>query len=144
MQTNLPAPKYYLGTLTTRASRKLTAYYNRVLAPLGLTYQQAMALGIIRREEAVSLGVFAERSGVGKAAAVTMIERLEAMGLVTREPHPTDRRLNVIRLTDKARTLVPGILEEVKKLEKTVESALGISDMETLVRGLMMICDTDL
>ncbi|MBI4775948.1 MAG: MarR family transcriptional regulator [Deltaproteobacteria bacterium] len=144
MQTNSPPPKYFIGTLTTRASRKLTAYYNRVLAPLGLTYQQAMALGIIRREEAISLGVFAERYGVGKAAAVTMIERLEAMGLVTREPHPTDGRLNAIRLTVRARTLLPEILEEVNKLEKTVESALGIADLETLVRGLKVICNTDL
>ena len=144
MQTNSPPPKYYLCALTTRASRKLVAYYNRVLAPLGLTYQQAMALGIILREEAVSLGVFAKRSGVGKAAAVTMIERLKAMGLVSTERHPTDGRLNVIRLTAKARTLLPGILEEVNKLEKAVESAVGVVNLETVISGLKVICNTDL
>ncbi len=122
----------------------MVAYYNRVLAPFGLTAQQVMALGILWRKEGVSLGVFAGKMGIGKAAAVTMVKRLEAMGLVTREPHPNDGRLNSLRLTDKARDLAPLIMERVEELEKTVEKALGSDNLEKILAGMAVIRDLDL
>jgi len=120
------------------------AYYNRVLAPLGLTAQQMMALGTLWREENVSLGKFARRAGIGKAAAVTMIQRLEQMGLVSRKPDPDDGRLNLLRLTDKARKLAPQVAEKVAVLEESVESAIGPEDTETLIKALSVIRDMEL
>ena len=74
MRTSSPTPKYFICSLTTQAARQMVAYYNRVLAPLGLTSQQMMALGILWREENLSLGVFAKRAGIGQAADVSMIK----------------------------------------------------------------------
>lgn len=120
------------------------AYYNRVLAPLGLTAQQVMALGTLWREEDISLGKFARRAGIGKAAAVTMIQRLEQMGLVSREPDPGDGRLNLLRLTDRARMLAPQVAEKVAALEESLESAIGPEDTETLIKALSVIRDMEL
>ncbi len=144
MQTNFPEPKYYLCSLTTAAARNLVGYYNRVLEPLGLTTQQVMALGVLWKEEGISLGVFARRAGIGKAAAVSMIKRLEAMDLVIREPHPTDARLNVLKLTDKARELAPRVARIVNDLEKAIEAALGVKNLQTLVSGLSVIRNLNL
>jgi DNA-binding MarR family transcriptional regulator len=144
MQTPFAEPKYFICSLTTQAARQMVAYYNRVLAPLGLTAQQMMALGILWREENISLGVFAKRAGIGKAAAVSMIKRLEVMGLVIREPHPRDARLNAIRLTRKARELAPEVAKKVNRLEKTIESAIGASNLENLVQALSVIRDLEL
>jgi len=144
MQTVFPEPRYFICSLTTLAARKMVAYYNRVLGPLGLTAQQVMALGALWREENVSLGKFAERAGMGKAAAVTMIRRLEQMGLVSREPHPDDGRLNLLKLTDKARKLAPQVAEKVALLEKNIESALGQEETRTLIEALSVIQDMEL
>jgi DNA-binding MarR family transcriptional regulator len=144
MQTNFPEPKYYLCSLTTTAARNLVTFYNQVLAPLGLTAQQAMALGVLWNEEEISLGVFARRAGIGKAAAVSMIKRLEAMDLVIREPHPGDARLNVLKLTDKARKLGPRVVRIVDDLEKAIEAALGFKNLQTLVAGLSVIRNLEL
>lgn len=144
MQTSLPGPKYFICLRTTQAARKLVRHYNRVLAPLGLTAQQAGALGILWREQNLSLGVFAKKAGIGKAAAVSMIKRLETMGLVTRTSHPQDARLNVIDLTDKARELAPKLAIEIEKLEKTLESAIGDSNLQTLLQGLSAISNLEL
>ncbi len=122
----------------------MMAYYNRELAPYGITAQQLLALGILWREGSVSLGVFAKKAGVGKAAAVSMIKRLEDMDLVVRKPHPHDGRLNVIKLTDEAIELAPEALKRVRKLEKTVESAIGVSDLQTLIQVLSVIRDLEL
>ena len=144
MRTSTPRPRYFICSLTTGAARTLVAYYNRVLAPLGLTAQQVMALGVLWQEENLSLGVFAQRADIGKAAAVTMIKRLEAMGLVTTASDPRDARLNVIKLTDKARDLAPSVAEKVDALERTMEKAIGVTDLETLIKGLSIIRDLDL
>lgn len=122
----------------------MVAYYNRVLAPLGITAQQVMALGVLWREEALSLGEFARRAGIGKAAAVSMIKRLEAMDLVTRTPHPRDARLNVLELTPKARELAPEVAKKVDELERAVESAVGTENLKILLEGLSTIRDLGL
>jgi MarR family transcriptional regulator, organic hydroperoxide resistance regulator len=137
-------PKYFICTLATQAARKMTGYYNRVLSPLGLTAQQVMALGVIWREEDISLGTFARRSGVGKAAAVTMIKRLDRMGLVETIPDPEDARLNKIRLTEKSRRMAPKLLKKAATLEKEIEKAVGKKNMQALIKGLTIIKDIDL
>ena len=122
----------------------MVAYYNRALAPLGLTAQQVMALGVPWREDGLSLGAFARRAGMGKAAAVTMIQRLEAMGLVSKAPDPADARLNVLRLTDKVRGMAPDILAVGSAMEESIEKAVGAEDMATVIRALGVIRDLEL
>jgi DNA-binding MarR family transcriptional regulator len=144
MQTTFPEPKYFICSLTTLIARKMVAYYNRVLAPLGLTAQQMIALGVLWREENLSLGVFARRAGIGKAAAATMIKRLEQMDLVSKEPDPEDGRLNVLKLTDKARKMAPQVAEKVAHLERNIESAIGPENVRSLIDALTIIRDLDL
>lgn len=144
MRMNGGAPKYFVCSLATQAVRKMVAYYNSALAPLGLTAQQVMALGVLWREDGLSLGEFARRAGMGKAAAVTMIQRLETMGLVDKAPDPDDARLNVLRLTDKVREMAPDIFAIGTAMEKKIETAVGEEDMATLIRALGVIRDLDL
>lgn len=144
MQMNYPQPQYFICSLATRAVRRMVAYYNRTLEPLGLTAQQVMALGILWEEDGISLGEFARRAGMGKAAAVTMIRRLERMDLVTKTAHSADGRLNVLNLTRKARVLAPDILSAGMALERTIEQAVGKKDMAGMIRGLKAIRDLEI
>jgi len=136
MHTVSSESKYFLCTQLTRASRKIVAYYNRELAPLGLTAQQLIALGVLISNENLSLGQFARRLKMGKAGAATMINRLEGLGLVTKEAHPFDARLNVLKLTHSARELHPEIQKTVLDLENTIESQIGVSDLHEFVNHL--------
>jgi len=128
--------KYFLCTQLTRAARKIVAYYNRELAPLGLTAQQLIALGVLIFEEDLSLGQLARRLKMGKAGAATMIDRLEALGLVKKEVHPFDARLNVLKITDKARELHPKIQKTVLDLENAIESQIGAANLKEFVAHL--------
>ncbi|MGD8389266.1 MAG: MarR family winged helix-turn-helix transcriptional regulator [Desulfobacteraceae bacterium] len=144
MQTDFPEPRYFVCSLTIQAAKRLVAHYNRVLAPVGITAQQMIALGVLWRHGRLSLGAFSRRAGMGKAAAVTMVRRLEAMGLVSREEDPTDARLNALVLTSKARELAPVVAGKVRDLERSLEQALGKEELQTLVRALMDIRALDL
>ena len=143
MQTIGAESKYFLCTQLTRASRKIVVYYNRELAPLGLTAQQLIALGVLIVEENLSLGQFAKRLQMGKAGAATMVSRLEALGLVTKEPNPLDARLNVLKLTDKARAKHTRIQKTVLDLEKTIESQIGVATLKEFVSHLSMFLELE-
>lgn len=136
---NGPTARYFLCTLATQLQRKLVAYYNRKLAPLGLTAQQLIAMGVLCFQEDLSLGEFADRVNVKKATAVSMINGLEAKGLVTRRPHPRDGRLNVLEITDKARELMPKIHEKMVEVENTIESQIGASNLERIVADIYLL-----
>lgn len=121
-----------LCTLTTQASRHLTSYYDQAMKPFGITAHQMMALTVLSFEDDISLGLFAERAEIGKAAAFTMIKRLKVMDLVEIRPNPNDARLNSITLTEKAWELIPEIFKRVERLEKTFEKTIGTSKVKEL------------
>ena len=136
MQTIPVDSKYFLLTQITRAARQIVAYYNREMEPIGLTAQQLIALGVLISEENLSLGQFARRLKMGKAGAATMIQRLEALGLVQKESDPQDGRLNVLKITEKTRNLHPRIQEKVVELENTIESQMGETSLRDFVGHL--------
>jgi len=144
MLTNSSAAKYFLLTLATQTVRKLLAYYNRELASLGITAQQMIALGILCFQEDLSLGEFAEQMKIRKATAVTMIQRLEAMDFVTKEAHPQDARLNVLRITDKTRELIPKLHKKALELENAIEEQIGAPGLKQLVEDLSMFLEVEL
>jgi len=141
---NSSTAKYFLLTLSTQTVRKLLAYYNRELAPLGITAQQMIALGVLCFQEDLSLGEFAEQMKIRKATAVSMIKRLEVMGLVTKEPHPQDARLNVLKITDKTRELIPRLHKRAVELEDTIEEQIGAQGLKRLVEDLSLLLNVEL
>lgn len=144
MLTTNPTAKYFLLTTATQAVRKLVSYYNNELSPLGITAQQMIALGVLCFQEDLSLGEFAEQMKIRKATAVSMIKRLEAMGFVTREVHPYDARLNVLKITEKTREIIPKIHQKVAELENTIEAQVGASSLERIVKDLSLLLDVEL
>ena len=144
MRTEAQNSNDITGCLVAAAARNLMSFYNRELAPLGLTAPQALSLGVLYAEDGLSLGEFARRAGVGKAAAATMIQRLETQGLVTRDPDPTDARLNAIRLTPKAQDFLPRLGEKMLEVEKKLEEAVGPAGLEKLKETLTSIIDLQL
>ena len=136
MQDAGPEAKYFLCTLLAQASRKMIAYYNRELKSLGISAQQLIALGVLSFQEDVSLGKFAESMKISSPTALQMLRRLETMGLLTVEPHPSDGRLNVFKLTEKAHELIPKIHKKVIEFEEFIETQAGSMSLERLVSDL--------
>lgn len=65
----------------------------------GLTDTQTDALWRLSRGQEMTARRLADRLQCDASTATSMIDRLEKRGLVRRVPHPTDRRVKVIRLT---------------------------------------------
>ena len=64
-----------------------------------LSVQQLQTLTVIWHRDAVSITELASVMGVSAPSASAMVDRLVEKKLLTREPHPEDRRKVVVRVT---------------------------------------------
>ncbi|MFK0250311.1 MarR family winged helix-turn-helix transcriptional regulator [Amycolatopsis azurea] len=74
-----------------------------LLRELRLTEPQATALWRLGSDDSVTASGLAERLGCDASTITAMIDRLEEQGLARRSQSPVDRRVKLIRLTERGR-----------------------------------------
>ncbi|WP_250893832.1 MarR family winged helix-turn-helix transcriptional regulator [Croceibacterium selenioxidans] len=84
--------------------REFLAFSEKKAADCGLTPQQHQALLAIRAAPvgAATVGYVAERLILKPHSATGLVDRLEALGLVSRQVSESDRRQSLLRLSDRA------------------------------------------
>ncbi len=76
----------------------------RSLSQWNMTWPQAMSLLMLRAtEEPTNATRLVEQLGLGRTAMTAVVDRLERRGWVERKPHPRDRRVALLELTDAGR-----------------------------------------
>jgi DNA-binding MarR family transcriptional regulator len=81
----------------------------------------------------------AEGSGVTRATMTGLIDTLEKDGLAVREPDPADRRTIRVRLTNKGRKLLDGILPDYFRHVSSLIAPLSENERKQFVRLLRKI-----
>ncbi|HJQ44173.1 MAG TPA: MarR family transcriptional regulator [Jatrophihabitantaceae bacterium] len=92
-------------TSIMRAQQLLIAELDATLRPYGITFSryEALVLLAFSREGSLPLSKIGERLQVHATSVTNVIDRLEAAGLVRREPNPRDGRGTLAVLTDEGR-----------------------------------------
>ena|SRR6185312_13162040 len=91
-------------------------------------------LWIGRLGEGVRQNTLAERIGIEGASLVRVLDDLAAAGLVTREPDPSDRRANLLYLTDRGREVTARVEVELQALRERVLGGLDAPDIAAAQR----------
>jgi DNA-binding MarR family transcriptional regulator len=84
----------------------------------------------------------AELLGVSKQAAIKVVDEMQARGFLTREPDPTDRRVKVLRLTDKAHAVRRTALAASRRLERELRRRLGDAEVDAMRQALLELLAT--
>lgn len=133
MTTDLTDIEYAALAQFRFALRQFQVFSEAKAAEAGLTPQQHQALLAIRGADPddATVGYVAQRLIVKPHSASELVDRLETLGLVRREPIQSDRRRALLRLTSLAdavlstlssvhreeiRRLQPLLVENLKKL----------------------------
>ncbi|MBX3157821.1 MAG: MarR family transcriptional regulator [Deltaproteobacteria bacterium] len=87
------------------ASRAIVRAYDPLLAPLGVTYPQYLALLVLWESDDISVGALGDRLALDSATLTPLLKRLEQQGLVARRRKPEDERVVLISLTARGRAL---------------------------------------
>lgn len=133
------------GFLMADISRMMRAEFDRRIAQtgLGLTAGEARALSHVARYGGVRQTVLAERMGIEPMTLSSVLDRLEARGLVSRQTDPCDRRAKLVDLTDAADAVLERIGEAIGAMRR--ESLRSLSESEwSELRGLMKRVRADL
>lgn len=118
------------------ASLAMTKLYKPLLAALGLTYPQYLALLVLWERDGLMVSELGERLSLDSGTLTPLLKRLEALGLVTRIRDVADERCVHIALTASGRKLktraarVPGCIlaatqcsvSEVAELTRQVQA----------------------
>ncbi len=95
------------ATSLARAHQIVLGRINQALTEFSLTFSryEALALLSFARGGSMAMARMGERLQVHPTSVTSTIDRLERDGLVTRSPHPDDRRATLATLTPHGRSL---------------------------------------
>ena len=90
-------------------------------------------------DERISQAILAERAGIEPPALVRLIDHLEAQSLVERAASPTDRRVNLVQLTDAGRALVGVIEAAAEALHAEVMDGMTLDEFQISLAALRKV-----
>lgn len=112
------------------ASRVFTRAYGPLLAELGLTYPQYIAMIVLWERDDRSVGELGEELSLDSGTLTPLLKRLEAAGLLSRLRDAADERRVLIRLTADGRKLkaraqrIPGCVLQAAQCDVAEAMAL--------------------
>ena len=119
-----------LGFLLHDVARLLKRRFEQNARGTGLTRSQWQVLTYLAQNEGINQSGLAELLDVEPITLSRIVDRLQSLGLIERHPHPSDRRVWILRLTAAAR---PKLTEGRTFSDRTRSEAFaGISDSEGL------------
>ena len=94
----------------------------------------APLLWIERLGENVRQNTLADAIGIEGASLVRLLDELQASGLITRIPDPSDRRANAVNLTDSGWAVVRDVNKALSELRLAVFQKISRKDAEAALR----------
>ena len=79
-----------------------------------------------------TLTELADLLGVSKQAAIKIVDEMEARGFLTRHPDPDDRRVKLLRLTEKGMNVRRAALAASHAIERELRRDLGDPEVDAL------------
>ena len=101
---------------------------------LGISFGRARTVRRLARRP-MSMRELADALGVEPPNATVIVDDLEALGLVRRRPHPTDRRAKLVEATRKGKAMARRA-DTILATPPPGLGTLGADDLETLRRIL--------
>lgn len=101
-------PDSKCGFFITLIKQKSSRIFERLLDEAGIgefNGAQGRILHVLWQEDEVPIVLLGKRTGLAVSTLTSMLDRMEAAGLVRRRPDPNDRRKLLIQLTEKSRGL---------------------------------------
>ncbi len=99
-------PEKNLGFLLHDVARLMRKRFEQNARGLGLTRSQCQVLAHLARNEGIQQSGLADILEVEPITLTRLLDRLEEAGFVERRPHPTDRRVRQLHLTEKSHPLL--------------------------------------
>ncbi|WP_108833204.1 MarR family winged helix-turn-helix transcriptional regulator [Actinomyces sp. Marseille-P3109] len=115
---------------------QITRSFSLLIQHTGLTHKQVGLLAVVDADQASSQREIAARLGVAPSLVVSLVDQLASIGAVRRTRSRTDRRVQVVEITDDGRQLLRLATDAAKKLDTDLRKRLSPADLQALDRLL--------
>ena len=116
-----------------------TEYYDKMLAPAGLSVPQYYLLINLSRMEKANLSQWAERVGLDRTTMVRNVKTLESKGLIA----PAEGRGRTFALTEIGKTTLTHGIKLWEQAQAELREKLGGEDADTLLRICRRLQNSD-
>jgi DNA-binding MarR family transcriptional regulator len=146
--THMPGVQYgvldtLLGYAVRRTQIRMYEDFIASLAPWGITPPRFSAMVFVSLNPGLKLTQLSKIMGIARSGVVMLVDALEALGYMVREPAPEDRRAFSLRLTDKGAQDLQAITAAVQAHDTRVSTLLDKAEQAELKRLLGKLCDAD-
>ena len=111
----------------------------RTVMALGVSPAQLATLHYVAKHPGCSLTDVANLLDVAKSAVTSMVRRMEAAGIVRREPNAKDGRGSLLRVTPKGEGIRVQALPLMRKLNAEIMEGFTPAEAETILRFIHSI-----
>ena len=125
-----------LGYLLKHANLRLAQHTGPALEPYGVDGRELAVLHVLDEADPLSQQEAARRLRIDRTTMVALIDTLEGKKLVSRRPHPDDRRKNMVELTPRGRDTLRDGGQAVEEAERAFLAKLPADDA-ALLRELL-------
>lgn len=128
-------------TAIYQVTKKLDQWYDRQLADLGITHGDWLVLAYLAKQEdaPATPSALADAAGLAASSMTSRLDRMCAMGLVTREPDATKRTRVLVRLTDAGWDIFAQAVREANVVESDTLAALTTAQRADLAALLELV-----
>jgi len=125
------------------ASRLITRSYQPYLDKIGLTYPQYLVMLVLWEEDNLPVTEISSRLILNTNTVTPLLQRLEKLGLITRDKSDNDIRKVIINLTEKGRALAEEAENIPVKLGTEIASSgFTVDELLQLKTDIYKIIDT--
>lgn len=128
---------YLAGQLAKAFTRSLQSR----AAALGFSPGQFPVLIELWAEDGLTQKQLLDRVGIEQATMANTLARMQRDGLVDRRPHPSDRRAQLVFLTDKARGMEAEAVRLAREADDTLFAGFRRFERELLLEYIRKIID---
>ena len=148
MEQSAPRPtevlEAHIGYLLSKLGSLTAARFDREIAPFGVNRMQFGLLKILAAAGPSSQHVLSADLGMPPSRMVALVDDLEAQQLVARERSDTDRRVNVVRLTNRGSSLLARVTKVSLEWEDDLLRDLSSAERKQLIDLLRRIASRHL
>ena len=118
------------------AGSQITQSFSRRIEHIGLCHKQVGLLAVVDAGVATSQREIATRLHVAPSLVVTLVDQLTSTGAVRRTRSRSDRRVQIIEITDEGRKLLKTATDVASRLDADLRTSLSPNDQQALDRLL--------
>jgi DNA-binding MarR family transcriptional regulator len=125
-----------LGYAVRRAQMRVFQDFAAAMEAVALTPGQLGALLMIEANSGLSQSQLGAALGIDRSSVVPLLDRLQAMNLIRRTAHASDRRTHALELSEAGTAMIKRLLPLLEAHERRIAGKLSAAERRTLMQLL--------